>query len=261
MTSSIRQPLNPVRRVWSEDRTVLNGWISAPSVLGAEVMASAGWDSITIDMQHGTADYTDLLHLLPVIEKAGVATLVRVPWLDEATVMRALDAGALGIIAPMIESASDAKRLVQMCLYPPLGGRSFGPIRARFAWPGVFSMDSSNAEILILAMIETQAGMAALDEILEVPGLTGIYIGPGDLGASYGFAPTFDREEEKLVDVIKTIRQKTADAGLACCLHCGTPEYAAKAAGWGMDLVTIGSDARFMEAAARDAVTAFKEKI
>lgn len=252
--------LNAIRRAWAEKRTALNGWIAAPSVLGVEAMAAAGWDSLTFDLQHGTADYADMLSLIPIIEKAGIAALVRVPWLDEAIIMRVLDAGAMGVIAPMIETAADAQRLVQSCLYPPQGGRSFGPVRVRFSWPGTFSVESSNREVLVLAMIETRHGFEALDDILAVPGLSGIYIGPGDLGLSHGYAPKFDRDEPELLDLIMTIRQKTAEAGCVCCLHCGTPDYAAMAAGWGMDLVTVGSDARFLEAAAIHAVTAFRDK-
>ncbi len=230
-----------------------------PSALGAEVMAAAGWDALTIDLQHGTADYRDLLTLLPIIEKSGAVPLVRVPWLDEAIIMRALDAGAMGVIAPMIESAEAARRLVHACRYPPEGGRSFGPVRARLSWPGDFSVNSANQSVLTLAMIETKRGVAALDDILAVPGLSGIYVGPGDLALSYGYSPAFDREEPELIEVIKHLRRRTCEAGLLCCLHCGTASYAIKAAEWGMDLLTVGSDARFVETGARAVVQEFRE--
>jgi len=249
---------NPLRRIWEAGGAALNGWIALPSPLAAEAMARAGWDSLTIDLQHGTADYADLLALLPVIEKAGIAPLVRVPWLDEAAIMRALDAGALGIIAPMIQTAADARRLVDACLYPPRGARSFGPIRARLAHGGDYTVAAANTEILAFAMIETRTAVANLDAILQVPGLGGIYIGPADLALSHGFTPGFDRTETEMLELLEHIRARCAAAGLPCGLHCSQPAYAARMAARGFALLTIGSDARFIEAGANAAVAEFR---
>lgn len=248
---------NPLRRIWAAGGTALNGWIALPSPLAAEAMMQAGWDSVTIDMQHGTADYTDLLSLLPIVEKAGVAPLVRVSWLDEAAIMRALDAGALGIIAPMIETAADAGRLVEACLYPPAGSRSFGPIRARLARGDAYGT-FANAEIVPFAMIETRTAVDNLDDILAVPGLGGLYIGPADLSLAYGFPPGFDREEPEMLDLIVQILKRCTAAGLPCGLHCGAPAYAARMVSKGFSLLTVGSDARFLEAGARAATAAFR---
>ena len=249
--------LNPVRRAWAEGRVAVNGWIASSAVITAEAMAAARWDSLTIDMQHGTADYTALLSLFPAIEKAGTAPFVRVPWLDEGNVMRALDAGALGIIAPMIETPDDAARLVSACRYPPEGGRSFGPIRARYAWGNDYPQ-RANAEVLPLAMVETRRAVEALDEILAVPGLGGIYIGPADLSFSHGFPPGFDRQEPEMLAVIEGILEKCRAADVRCCLHTMSAEYAATFARKGFSLVTIGSDTRFIEAAATQTVTSFR---
>ncbi|MEO4045392.1 aldolase/citrate lyase family protein [Hoeflea sp. CAU 1731] len=253
-------PLNTVRRVWTEGRAAVNGWIAVPSVLNIEAMAKARWDALTVDMQHGTADYADLLSILPVIEKSGATPIVRAPWLDEAAIMRALDAGALGIIAPMIETRQDAERFVSACCYPPQGARSFGPVRARLAWGDDYAR-IANQEVLVFAMIETKTAVANLDAILSVPGLSGIYIGPADLSLSHGFAPGFDREEPEMRALIADIRARSSAAGLRCCLHCGSPLYASKAAAAGMDLVTIGSDARFVEAGALAALDGFKNAL
>ncbi|WP_428249769.1 HpcH/HpaI aldolase family protein [Ferrovibrio sp.] len=249
---------NPLRRLWETGGMALNGWIALPSPLAAEAMARAGWNSLTIDLQHGTADYADLLSILPVIEKAGIAPLVRVPWLDEAAIMRALDAGALGIIAPMIQTAADARRLVDACLYPPLGARSFGPIRARLAHGDGYTVAAANAEILAFAMIETRQAVANLDAILAVPGLGGIYIGPADLALSHGLAPGFDRAEPEMLDLLDHILARCKAAGLPCALHCGQPAYAARMASRGFALLTVGSDARFIEAGAHAAVAEFR---
>lgn len=248
---------NPLRKIWGIGGKVMNGWIALPSPLAAEAMARAGWDSITVDLQHGTADYADLLSLLPIIEKSGAAPLVRVPWLDEAAIMRALDAGALGIIAPMINTAEDARRLVAACLYPPKGSRSFGPIRARLAC-GETYFDKANDEIVPFAMIETRAAVLNLNAILGVPGLGGLYIGPADLALAYGYQPGFDREEPEMLALLDDILRRCEIAGLPCGIHCGTPAYAARMAKSGFAMLTVGSDARFLEGAARDAVAALR---
>ncbi len=249
--------INPLPRLWAEGRSAANGWIACASVLSAEALAAAGWDSITVDMQHGTADYAALLTLLPVIERSGAAGLVRVPWLDEASIMRALDAGALGIIAPMIETAADAHRLVSACLYAPEGGRSFGPVRARLAWGDGYAA-AANREILPIAMIETSAAMDNLDEIASTPGLAGLYIGPADLSLVHGHPPGFDREEPQMLQMIERIRLACKQNGIAACIHCGDPSYARRMALQGFDLVTMGSDARFIEAGARAATALFR---
>lgn len=248
---------NPLRKIWGIGGKVLNGWIALPSPLAAEALSRAGWDSITVDLQHGTAEYSDLLSLLPIIEKSGAAPMVRVPWLDEAAIMRSLDAGALGIIVPMINTAEDARRLVAACLYPPLGTRSFGPIRARLAC-GETYFDKANAEVVPFAMIETRAAVENLDEILAVPGLGGLYIGPADLALAHGFQPSFDREEPEMLAILDDILRRSEGAGLPCGIHCGTSAYAARMAERGFSLMTVGSDARFLESGARQAVSAFR---
>lgn len=249
---------NPLRQVWAEGRVAVNGWLAVPSVLSTEAMSVAGWDVLTIDMQHGTADYSDLLSLLPVIEKSGAASLVRVPWVEEAAIMRALDAGAMGVIAPMIETAADADRFVSACMYPPEGSRSSGPVRARLAL-GADYQKSANREIVTLAMIETRSAVDQLENILKVPGLTGVYIGPSDLGSAFGYGPGFDRTEPEVLELIEHIRETTIAAGLKCCLHCGASAYAQAAADRGMNLVTISSDARFIEAGAMEAISEFRQ--
>jgi len=250
--------INPLTAVWSGGRTALCGWIAAPSVITAEALVSAGWDAIVFDLQHGTADYASLLAMLPVVQRSGAAPIVRVPWLDEGDIMRALDAGALGVIAPMIESPEDVARLVRSCRYPPDGGRSFGPVRAGYAW-GPSYIERANADILSLAMIETRRAVEALDEILSVDGLGGVYLGPADLALSHGYPPGFDRREPEMTALILSILERCKGAGVRCCLHCGSPDYAAEMACEGFDLVTVGSDVRFLEAGARAAVRRFRQ--
>jgi 4-hydroxy-2-oxoheptanedioate aldolase len=226
-------------------------------VLSAEIMARAGWDALTVDLQHGMADYTAMTAMLAVVGQTPTVPLVRVPWNDPAHIMRALDAGALGVICPMIETPEDARRFAAACLYPPEGGRSFGPIRARLVHGDGYPA-AANRFVLPIAMIETRAAVESLDAIAAIPGLAGLYIGPSDLASNLGFRPGFDRREPELLDVIRRIRDAAKANGLAACLHCGAPDYAAEFAGEGFDLVTISSDARFVEAGAKAALERFR---
>ena len=118
-----------LKRLWEEEKSVLNGWLFINCTLTAEIMSRQNYDSLTIDMQHGLIDYPDLLGMLQGITGSEVTPLVRVPWLDPAYIMKALDAGASGIICPMINNRIEAEKLVSYMKYPPLGNRSFGPIR------------------------------------------------------------------------------------------------------------------------------------
>ncbi len=252
--------VNLVRKLWAEDRPVLHGWLSIGSPFTAEIMAAQGYDAISIDLQHGALDYSVALSMMQAMRASGVSIGVRVPWLDPAIIMKALDAGALNIICPMINTAEEAAEFVSYLRYPPLGQRSFGPTRASLAMPG-YGL-AMNDEVVALAMIETAEGTANLEEIAATPGLDGIYVGPADLalGMQEGrLAPGFDREEPEMVALIQRIAGICADNGIKACLHCGTPEYAAKAAGWGFRLMTVSGDSRLLAGAAAASVKRFRE--
>lgn len=246
---------NPIKQLWAAGKPAVNGWIALPGILSAEIMARSGCDSLTIDMQHGTADYADLLSILPVIGQTGTVPLVRVPWNRPEDIMRVLDAGAMGVIAPMIETAQDTKALVDACLYAPQGARSFGPVRARLAHGDSYATDANSA-ILPIAMIETLSALDNLDDILQVPGLAAVYIGPADLSLVHGLPPGFDRSEPEMLAVIDHILARATAHGIPACIHCGAPAYAQRMQERGFLLTTVGSDARFLEAMAQ---AAFRE--
>ena len=123
---------NTLKEIWADGGAVVNGWCSIPSSFSAEVMAHQGFDSICIDMQHGAVDYQVALTMLQAISTTSVIPLARVPWNDPGRLMKILDAGAYGVICPMINNADEARSLVAACKYPPTGMRSFGPIRAKY---------------------------------------------------------------------------------------------------------------------------------
>lgn len=252
---------NGIKTAWGEGRAVVNGWLSIASPFAAEIMAEQGYDSLTVDLQHGVVDYAQAVTMLQAMRASGVVPLARVPWLDPGIIMKMLDAGALGIICPMINSRAEAEQLVAAMRYPPRGRRSFGPTRAVVAAGSDYPRKADD-EVLAFAMIETAEGVANLDEIVATPGLDGVYIGPADLtlGVTGGrLAPGFNREEPEMVEVIQRIRAAAHGAGIKAALHCGSPDYAAKAVGWGFDLVTLLNDVRLLAGAAAANVARTRE--
>ena len=243
---------NGVKRLWVEKRPVLNGWLSIGNSFTAEIMAAQGFDSLTIDLQHGAFDYSAAVPMLQAIRASGVVPMARVPWLEPGAIMKALDAGAYGIICPMVNDRAEAERFVSYLRYPPEGTRSFGPTRAVFA-AGADYGQCANDEIIGLAMIETAEAVKNLGEIVRTPGLAGVYVGPADLtlGLHGRSLPTgFDRQEPEMIAVIRRILDTAHAAGIRAGLHCGSPDYAAQAIGWGFDLVTLSNDVRLLAGAA-----------
>jgi 4-hydroxy-2-oxoheptanedioate aldolase len=236
---------NRLRRVWAAGGKTVNGWLAIPSGFSAEIMAHQGFDSLTIDMQHGVVDYQVAVSMLQAISTTDTVPLVRVPWNEPGVVQKVLDAGAYGVICPMINTRAEAEAFVSVCRYPPMGSRSFGPIRATI-YGGADYPKHANDEVLTLAMIETAQAMANLDAILEVDGLDGIYVGPADLAISLGITPGFDPEDKTVVDAIQSIIETTKRHGKFAGIHCGSPGYIKRMWSIGFDYATLLSDARLM---------------
>ena len=230
---------------------IINGWLQIPSSFSAEVMSNQGWDSITIDMQHGVIDYPSALQMLQAISTTDVTPLARVNWNEPGQIMKILDAGCYGVICPMVSNKSEAERFVQACLYPPKGYRSYGPIRG-LIYGGSDYGDHANNEILKLAMIETKEAIDKLDEIMTTPGLDGIYIGPADLSLALGEEPGFDKAENtKAYKTIMKILGEAKKRNLLAGLHNGSADYALKMIDKGFNLVTVGSDSRYIGSGAK----------
>src|SRR5207302_9276700 len=167
------------------------GWLSISHGFSAEVMARQGFDTLCIDMQHGTTEMNEVWPMLQAISQTDTAPVVRVPWNDPAPIMKALDLGAYGIIVPMINTAADAAKAVAACRYMPTGMRSAGPVRA-LQHHGADYFAKADNEIVVFGMIETKDGLANLDAIAATPGLDALYIGPADLSYALGLPPTAD---------------------------------------------------------------------
>ena len=196
---------NRIKKIWQNQQAVLNGWLSIPDSFSAEIMARQGWDSLTIDLQHGMSDFSNALFMLQAIATTETVPLVRIPWLEAGIAMKVLDAGAYGIICPMINHRAQAETLMSYLRYPPAGLRSFGPTRANFSAGADYARKCAD-ELIALAMIETREALDNLAEIVKTDGLDGVYIGPADLSLALGFQPGFDREEPEILSAIYKIR-------------------------------------------------------
>ncbi len=241
-----------------EKKPIINGWLSIPNSFTAEAMSKMGWDTITIDLQHGQNDYETSISMIQAMSNNNVSIMARVPWNDPGIIMKMLDLGALGIISPMINNKEDCEKFVSYCYYPPIGQRSFGPMRALLNY-GSDYYKKANTSILSLAMIETKEAVNNIDEILSIPNLSGVYIGPADMSSSYGLTPKFDVKEDPVFSNIKLIAQKAKEHNKIAGIHNGTVSYAKEMIELGYQLVTISSDYRSMTAHAQSVVDEMKK--
>ena len=249
---------NKLKKIFSEDKAVVNGWLQIPNSFSTEVMAHQGWDSLTIDMQHGAIDYPNALQMLQAISTTDTVPMARVNWNEPGQIMKILDAGVYGVICPMVSNRQEAEKFVKACLYPPKGYRSYGPIRS-LLYGGSDYGKYANDEILKFAMIETKEALDKLDEIMSTPGLDGIYIGPADLSLAIGAEPGFDKgENDPTYPTIMKILEHAKKNKKIPGIHNATPEYAEKMIKKGFQLVTVGSDQRFMSSGAKSVLQKLK---
>jgi len=255
---------NRVKEIWESGGAVLNGWCSIPSSFSAEVMAHQGFDSITIDMQHGVVDYQVALTMLQAISTTDVTPMARVPWNDPGRLMKILDAGAFGVICPMINTREDAEAFVGACKYPPMGFRSFGPIRAKYYAGGSshgggdYHVDA-NEHTLAIAQIETRQAIENLDEILSVPGLGGVYVGPSDLAMALGSEPRKGQSDPDVIEARNFILETCKRHGIPAGIHTNSTEVAVNMIKQGFQLASLQSDDRFLMQKAKDELNAVKD--
>ena len=249
---------NRLRSLWQQNKTAINGWLAIPNGFSAEVMAHQGWDTLTIDMQHGVIDYGQMVTMLQAISTTPTTPLVRVPWLEPGIVMKSLDAGAYGIICPMVNTREDAQRLVAYTHYAPRGNRSFGPVRASL-YGGSDYATRANDTIVAFAMIETRQALDNLDAILSVEGLDAVYVGPSDLSLSLGCRPVLDDVDPPAAQAIAHILARAKAHGVRAAVHNGMLEVAKARAAMGFDLVTLSSDARILAAGSQQLLSGLRQ--
>jgi 4-hydroxy-2-oxoheptanedioate aldolase len=199
---------------WAAGETTLGAWCMIPSALTAEALARGGFDWVLIDMQHGCMDYETALAMIRAIDLTPAVPIVRVPWNDPGVIGRVLDAGALGVVVPMIQTPEDARRAVEACLYPPTGRRSFGPVRVGVRdGPGYFS--SANARVAVIPMIETAEALASVEDIAAAPGVDALFVGPFDLSVALGLPPGDNDGKPAFDDAIRKVSAAARRAGVA----------------------------------------------
>jgi 4-hydroxy-2-oxoheptanedioate aldolase len=249
---------NRLRTLWQNDQAAVNGWLAIGNSFSAETMAHQGWDTLTIDMQHGMIDYTAMVPMLQAISTTPTVPIVRVPWLEPGIIMKSLDAGAYGVICPMINTREEAQRLVAYTHYAPQGTRSFGPVRATL-YGGADYASKANETIVSFAMIETAQALDNLDAILSVEGLDAIYIGPSDLSLALGCRPVFDDVDEKAAQAIDHILERATAHGVKAGIHNGVPRVALARVAKGFRFVTVGSDARLLAAGSQELLAGMRK--
>ncbi len=245
---------NRLRKLWEEGKTALNCWLTINSTISAEALSQLDWNSMTIDLQHGLVDWDAAVPILQTISSTKLVPMVRVPWNTPPWIMRALDAGAYGIICPMINSRTDCEAFVGACRYAPRGYRSWGPVRG-LIYGGNDYFEYANDTILAIAMIETAEALQNLDEIMSTDGLDGIYIGPNDLAISLGYEPQYEPKDAEVAEAIDSIHAAALRHGVVPGIHCGSADMARQMTEKGFQLVTLASDVRILVGAASDAIS------
>ena len=241
---------NNLRILWQSGGAAVNGWLAVPNSFSAEVMAHQGWDTLTIDLQHGVVDYQAMVTMLQAISTTATVPVVRVPWLEPGILMKTLDAGAYGVICPMVNTREDAQKLVAYTTYAPRGTRSFGPVRANL-YAGADYPTQADGTIVRFAMIESAQALDNLDAILSVEGLDAVYVGPSDLSLALGCKPSFDDVEAPVAQAIDHILERAKAHGLVAGVHNSAPDSALARIAKGFRFVTISSDARLIATGAQ----------
>ncbi len=231
---------NTVKKAWREGKLTYGAWLSIPSAFSAEVMAHQGFDWICIDMQHGVVDYQTAVTMLQAISTTNTIPFVRVPWNEPGIIGKMLDAGAYGVIIPLVNSPEEAQAAVAACRYAPVGRRSFGPTRAGY-YGGLDYGSHANEEIACIPMIETTTALERLDEILSVPGIDAVYVGPADLSLTLGLPPGMDHDDESFQKARLAIAEGCKRHGITAGIHASA-SLAQKHAEAGYRMITISSD-------------------
>ncbi|MGE3846432.1 MAG: HpcH/HpaI aldolase/citrate lyase family protein [Gammaproteobacteria bacterium] len=240
--------LESLKARWRRDELTLGAWCLLPNALSAEMLARAGFDWVLIDMQHGCMDYETAVGMIRAIDLGGVTPLVRVPWNEPGIIGRMLDAGAMGVVVPMIQDADDARRAVDACLYPPAGRRSFGPIRVGTR-DGAGYFASANERVAVIPMIETADALANVEGIAAVPGVDALFVGPFDLSIALGLPPG-DNDGEPLFDAaLARIGAAAKQAGIATAV-LATADLTPLRARQGFRMISVVTDAMALNRAA-----------
>ncbi len=251
---------NRVKELWRQGKPAVMGWCSSGNPYIAEVMGHAGYDALTLDWQHGIGvSHSSIVSCIQAIGNTGAAPLVRVPKNEPDYISYALDAGAYGVIVPMVNSKEEAEAAGLACRYAPVGNRSVGGSRAALASGMEDYVKHANEEMLCLVMIETVAALESVEEIAKAPGIDGLYVGPSDLSLDMGMSLSGWAEDERHLAACRRIVEAGRKAGVAPCHHGAGPAESAKLMEMGFMMCQIASDVRTIASATASGLRAFEE--
>jgi 4-hydroxy-2-oxoheptanedioate aldolase len=235
-----------LREQWSAGQSTLGTFLSLPSTITAENAARVGFDYVCVDNQHGVIDYQMAVVMMQAILLGGGTPIVRVPWNEPGIIGKMLDAGAEGIIVPMVNSAAEAQAVVNACRYAPVGSRSFGPV---LAMPRIKNYANvANGMIATIPMIETVEALRNLDDILSVPGVDAIYVGPADLSISLGLPPGNNDDRHEFTDALTAIVAACRRHGVVPGMH-SAGALTERRLEQGFQMLTVSSDLLSMRGA------------
>ena len=231
---------NGLKTIWADDGAALGLWISSANAAAAEQLGALSYDYINIDLQHGLIDYAEAVSLLRAMQSSSATLTCRVPWNEPGIIGKMLDAGAQGVVIPMVNTVAQAEAAVSACRYAPQGSRSFGPVRAARSLGGNYATEA-NDKIACIPMIETVEALANLDDILDVPGIDAVYVGPADLSISLGLPPGHDQADASFQDALATVVGACNERGIVAGIH-SVPEVSPTRLEQGFRMVTVTSD-------------------
>ena len=244
--------------------TLCTAWSGIPDALTVELVATQGFDAVTLDMQHGGHNEDSVLRSIVPVLRAGKHAIVRIPVGRFDMASRALDFGAEAVIAPMINSVEDARRFAAAMKYPPIGERSWGPT---YAAPRAGATDyqdwlaNANQRTVSFAMIETRAALDALDGILETPGIDGIFLGPSDFSIAWSNGATINSTLESMMETVESIAARAKQAGKHAAIYVMDPAIAGRVVSMGYGLLAMGSEHKLVQLGAENLLKAVKASI
>ncbi len=251
---------NTVKEKWAKGQVAVGGWLSINSSFSAEIMAHQGFDWLCVDTQHGATDYSTAFTMLQAISTTPTMPFARVPWNEPSIIMKFLDAGAYGIIVPMIETKEDAEKAVWAMRYPPQGMRSSGPFRAAL-YGGADYFEEANDQLVLAVMIETPKALENLDEIASVPGIDALYIGPSDLSQALGLGPRYDADNPKHAETVLKIRDAALRHGKIPGVHTNGHVLSSRYIRDGFKMVLLTADSAGVAVSARNELNGIQDAL
>lgn len=249
-----------LRELWAGDRVALNAWLTLDGTASAGAVSAAGFDAVTLDLQHGAAEPSAAPGIIDAIERSGATPFVRLHWNEPASIMRTLDIGARGLICPTIGSREEAERLVMWSRYPPAGTRSYGPVRSAFG-AGADQVRGASDGVLVFAMIETASAAGQIDAIAGTPGLDGLYVGPADLSLGLGLGTFADLRDPALLEVLERVVAAAGRFGIVPGIHAPGVDGVAEMAELGFRFIGAAVDSDLLETAASSALGATRSRL